>query len=278
MSQNAIIADTIDYMVASYKIRPSLDDLAMRAGYESTHFQKLFKSHVGLSPKQLIQYMHMRHARELLKAGYSTFDTTLEAGLSSQSRLHDLFLSVEGVSPGDIQTRGKNLDIVYGFAPSYLGEMMIGKTRNGICWLGFLVDEDRNIPLQAAKSHWPNARFTQDDQAIETEAQKIMAIWSGASNNKNTKLKLDLHGTNFQIQVWQALLKIPFGKTQTYGDIANLLGRPKSSRAVGNAVGSNPVSLLIPCHRVIRSTGIIDNYNWGSARKKLLLGVEGNIE
>lgn len=273
MEQAQIIAASIDYLVAHHTAQPDLDSLARRAGYETTHYQKLFRELVGISPKRLVQYMNMRHARELLVNGHSTLDTALETGLSGNGRLHDLFVSCEGASPGEVQRRGQGLTITYGFHPSPLGEMMIGKTAKGVCWTGFLVDEKRDAPLARMKKHWPGARFLHDDAALAAEMEAMLAIWRGHGTGRN--LKLDLYGTNFQIQVWQALLKIPAGETLTYMDVARQLGRPKSSRAVGNAVGANPVSLLIPCHRVIRATGIIDNYGWGSPRKKLILAMEG---
>lgn len=273
MRQEQIIAGAIDYLVAHYQEQPSLEFLAARAGYDPAHFQKLFKAHVGISPKRLCQYMAMRHARELLERGHGTLDAALEAGLSGNGRLYDLFVACEGVSPGGVQNRGRGLEIVYGFQPSVTGEVMVARTALGVCWLGFLMDERRDEPLRRARMHWPEARFTHDDAAIEADAAQIMRIWRGQGDERR-KLRLDLHGTNFQIQVWQALLRIPLGETRTYLEIAEEVGLPRASRAVGNAVGANPISLLIPCHRVIRATGIIDNYGWGSPRKKLILAME----
>lgn len=268
-----VIAESIDYLVAHYEDQPDLAFLARRAGYETTHFQKLFKEKVGLSPKRLVQYMHMRHARELLTAGHSTLSAACETGLSGTGRLYDLFVSCEAVTPGDVCHKGKGLSIAYGYHPTPLGEVMIGKTARGICYLGFIVDGKRNVPFDKMRQHLPLAHFQESYNEIKESAAAVMRIWAGAGNSE--RLKLELHGTNLQIQVWQALLRIPLGETTTYQAIARELGRPKASRAVGNAVGANPVSLLIPCHRVIRSTGIIDNYGWGSARKKLILAAEG---
>lgn len=275
MSIMEIIANTVDYLAARYQDQPDLDFLARRAGYDSAHFQKIFKSNVGISPKRLVQYMNMRHARELLESGHSALDAALGTGLSGNGRLHDLFISCEGVTPGEIKARGQGLVITYGFYPSPLGEIMLGKTARGICWLGFLIDEKRDEALSRMRATWSHAEFVHDDMALRGEADIIAAIWNPVSGSAApAKLKLDLYGTNFQIQVWRALLQIPFGETCTYQDVAKQIGRPKSSRAVGNAVGANPVALLIPCHRVIRATGIIDNYGWGSQRKKLILAME----
>lgn len=276
MIQEQVIAEAIDYLVAHYEERPDLEFLAGRAGYETTHFQKLFKDHVGISPKRLCQYMHMRQARVMLEDGQPTLDVAMKAGLSGQGRLHDLFVSCEGVTPGSIQNRGAGVQIIYGFYPSVIGNMMIGKTDKGVCWLGFMMADNDNLPLEELYRRWPKAEITHDDEAVRGEGEHIMRIWRG-QGACGGKLKLDLYGTNFQLQVWQALLKIPTGETVTYMDIAEQVCTGKASRAVGNAVGANPISLLIPCHRVIRATGIIDNYMWGSPRKKLLLAMEDSL-
>ncbi len=268
-----IIAESIDYLVAHYTEQPDLDFLARRAGYEATHFQKLFKQHVGISPKRLVQYMNVRHARALLQEGRPLLDAAFETGLSGPARLHDLFVACEGVTPGDVRKKGQGLRIVYGFFYSVIGEILIARTERGVCWLGFLIDGKPEEPLARMKALWPEAYFIHDDQAVRDEGQQIMDIWQGRGDSKK-RLALDLYGTNFQIQVWQALLRIPCRHTVTYGAIAREVCTDRASRAVGNAVGANPVSLLIPCHRVIRSTGIIDNYAWGSARKKLILALE----
>ncbi len=267
------IADSIDYLVAHHTQQPDLDHLAKRAGYEKTHFQKLFSDHVGISPKRLVQYMNASRARELMTHGQSTLDAAYETGLSGNGRLHDLFVSVEGVHPGDIGRRGEGLEIVYGFQPSPMGEMLVAKTAKGVCYLGFLMNQSRDRPIEKMRNHFPKAMYVHDDKAVQGAAHHILQIWRG-QGKQSAPLKLDIYGTNFQIQVWRALLRIPVADTITYQDIGKALGRPKASRAVGNAVGANPVSLLIPCHRVIRATGIIDNYGWGSPRKKLILAME----
>lgn len=271
-----IIADSIDYLVANYDKAPALDDLARRAGYETTHFQKLFRARVGISPKRLIQYMNMKQARELLTSGEGTLFAAQETGLSGTGRLYDLFVTCGAVTPGQVQHKGQGLHVRYGFHPTPLGEVMIGQTERGVCYLGFLMAQGRDIPVAKMKRHLPHATYTHDDAAIAGAANNIMRIWRGDGDARH-KLRLDLHGTNMQLQVWQALLKIPRGETRTYSDIGADIGKPKAARAIGNAVGANPVALLIPCHRVIRATGIIDNYGWGSPRKKLLLGVEAGM-
>lgn len=272
-AQLAIIAESIDYLVAHYQEQPDLSSLARRAGYDAPHFQKLFRRSVGISPKRLVQYMTMRHAGELLAAGQRTLDAADETGLSGNGRLHDLMVSCAGVTPGQVQGRGRGLNIIYGIAASPLGRLIIARTDKGICWLGFMVDESESACIRRIQCHFPLAGLKRDDAAVQEEAAHISALWQGQTAG-NKPLMLDLYGTNFQVQVWQALLRIPCGETVDYQSIARDVGRPSASRAVGNAVGANPVSLIIPCHRVIRASGIIDNYGWGSARKKVLLGLE----
>jgi len=272
--QENIIAQAIDYLAALPSgTAPDLDALARKFGYESTHFQKIFKEKVGISPKRMIQYMNYKRARDFLLEGYPTLDAAYHAGLSGGGRLHDLFVACEAATPGMVQKRGEGLDIVYGFHPSPLGEILVAQTSIGVCWMGFTIEGERNIPFGRMKKHWPLARFTQDDDATRGAAEHMLRIWRG-QGDAGKKLTLDLHGTNFQIQVWRALLKIPTGGTVSYQDVAQSLGDPNASRAVGTAVGANPVTLLIPCHRVIQKSGIVENYAWGSARKKIILGLE----
>lgn len=269
-----VVAEAIDYLVTHYKSQPDLDALANRAGYETTHFQKLFKERVGISPKRLIQYLTLNHARDFLLEGASTLEAAYQSGLSSSGRLHDLFVSCEAVTPGAVQRRGEGMVIAYGYHPSPIGEILVGLSDIGVCWLGFSVDQDRTVPFKKMKIHWPRASFQEDKERTARAADHILRIWRGKGEG-HEKLTLDLQGTNFQIQVWQAMLKIPAGMTLGYQDIARSLGDEKASRAVGTAVGSNPISLLIPCHRVIQKSGIVENYAWGTPRKKLLLAMEG---
>ncbi|QQG37087.1 MAG: methylated-DNA--[protein]-cysteine S-methyltransferase [Micavibrio aeruginosavorus] len=266
-----VISESIDYIVAHWQDQPDLDHLARRAGYEPTHFQKVFTRMVGVSPKKLNQYMNARHARDLLLEGYSTLEAAYSTGLSGNGRLFDLMVNVEAATPGEVQKRGRGLCICYGFHPSPMGDMLIAETGRGICWLGFVVDEDRNVPLQRLLKYWPLADFSENESDTRQTAERMLDIWRG---KRSPKLDIHLYGTNFQIQVWRALLKIPCGGAVSYQDVASYLGKPKASRAVGGAVGANPISLLIPCHRVIQSTGIIENYGWGTPRKKLILALE----
>lgn len=268
-----IIAESIDYLVAQSPGQPDLDFLARRAGYEVTHFQKLFKQKVGLSPKQLQHFMSLTRARDFLLAGYPTLQAAYESGLSGNARLHDLFVTIEAATPGEVKSRGAGLTIRYGYHATILGDILVGATARGVCWLGFIVDGDAGVPFGKMREHWPQATLIEDPQMTKPYADQIMDIWAGRGDKKK-KLALDLHGTNFQIQVWQALLKIPGGASVSYRDVAHHLDMPKASRAVGTACGKNPISLLIPCHRVIQQSGIVENYGWGTPRKKFLLGLE----
>lgn len=275
-----VIAESIDYLVAHYAEQPDLEFLARRAGYELTHFQKLFKRHVGISPKRLVQYMNLRYAKDLIAhTCMPLLDVAVESGLSGAGRLHELFIACEAMAPGVVRNKGRGLRVFYGFYPSLVGEILIARTEVGICWLGFLHHSDRSQSTLQLKAFLPEAAFIHDDIRVEEDGRAISRLWSGKEGGSGKiAFKLDLQGTNFQIQVWQALLRIPYGRVTTYGEIARQVCTEKASRAVGNAVGSNPVALLIPCHRVIRSSGIIDNYAWGSARKKLILALEKGHE
>lgn len=274
--QHKIMTDLIDWLVAISPERPSLEAIAQKSGYDTAHIQKLFTQHTGLSPKRFMDVLTHRTARDFLLKECPTLETAYNAGLSGQGRLHDLFVRVEAATPGETSKRGQNLSITYGWHPTILGEMMVATTPRGVCWLGFRVNESRALSQERLKNYWPLAKLIEDDGATASAASDIIALWSGKLQ-KDKPLALDIYGTNLQIQVWKALMRIPMGHTMSYSDIAAELGKPKASRAVGNAVGANPISLIIPCHRVIRKSGVIDNYGWGSPRKKALLGLENSI-
>lgn len=268
--QYAIISNSIDYIAAHWRDQPDLETLAARAGYEATHFQKLFTRMTGVSPHKMVQYMSAHNARDLLLQNYSTLDAAYESGMSGNARLHDAMINIVAATPGEVKRKGAGLTIRYGYHPTPMGDMLIAQTDRGLCWLGFVVDEDRTIPMARLRRDWEFADLVDDQNGTVDTARKILEIWRGA----DTHLTLHLYGTNFQLQVWQALLKIPCGASVSYKAVADAIGKPKASRAVGSAVGANPVSLLIPCHRVIQSSGIVENYGWGTPRKKLILGLE----
>lgn len=273
--QYNIVAQAIDYLVAQEGRAPDLDMLARKFGYEPTHFQKIFKEKVGISPKRMAQFLTYRRAREFLLQGYPTLEAAYQVGMSGTGRLHDLFVACEAASPGIVQKRGEGLNISYGFHPSPLGDLLIAQTGAGVCWVGFVINDDREHSITRMRKQWARASFVEDRGATLDAASQIVGIWRGEGNSQK-KLKLDLHGTNFQIQVWRALLKIPAGVVATYQDIARVVADERACRAVGTAVGANPVMLIIPCHRVIQRSGIVENYAWGSERKKIILGLESD--
>ncbi|NBX66519.1 MAG: methylated-DNA--[protein]-cysteine S-methyltransferase [Proteobacteria bacterium] len=262
----------IDWLVANYAAQPSLEDAARVADMEPTAFQKQFTAHVGLSPKRFVQVMTHTHARDLLCEGVSTLDAAYAAGLSGNGRLHDLFVSVEAATPGEVKARGAGMAITYGAATSPFGEFIIARTGRGVCYLGFRVDDSRTHVMQAIRDQWPHAQLVENNAAIVNDAAAVTSICEGRSHGH--KLPLHLFGTNFQLQVWKALLRIPSRHYVSYEGIADAIGRPQSCRAVGNAVGANPICLLIPCHRVIQKSGVLGHYSSGPARKKALLGIE----
>lgn len=268
-----VIADAIDYIVTHWQDQPDLAMLARRAGYDVTHFQKIFTDLVGISPKKLGQYLQARQARHFLLEGYKTLEAAYEAGLSGTGRLFDVMVTVDAATPLEVMQKGAGLTIHYGFHPTVLGDILVAQTARGLCWLGFVMDGDKEVSLARLRAYWPRATFICDGGVTQEAADRIMAMWRGKAD-RSGKMNLHLYGTNFQLQVWQALLKIPAGGAVSYKHVADYLGKPKASRAVGGAVGANPVSLLIPCHRVIQMSGIIDNYGWGTPRKRLLLALE----
>lgn len=271
-----IIADMIDEMVAASPQPKSLAQYASRAGYDPTHFQKLFTKLVGLSPKQFESYLTLHHARDLLTRGETAEKTAEKINLSATGRLYDLFTVHEAVRPGDIAKRGAGLEIKYGWHPTRLGELLVATTPRGICYLGFRVECNRDDPFGRMQSHFPAARFIVDAGYTRPLADAIDARWLDGKRNA-APLPLDIHGSNFQLQVWRALMRIPDGALVSYHDVARAIGRANAPRAVGTAVGSNPISLLIPCHRVIQSSGIIENYGWGTPRKRILIGLEHDV-
>ncbi len=214
----------------------------------------------------------MRQARDFLLEGYSTLDAAYAAGLSGQGRLHELFVTYEAASPGMVKNKGQGLTIYYGIHPTSIGDVFIGITDKGLCWLGFSMRGNRNASYQKMEKHWKYADFQEDKNKTKSYAEKVQDMLSG--KRSKSSLRLDLHGTNFQIQVWQALLRIPLGTTVNYQAIAKAVGNPKASRAVGSAVGANPISWIIPCHRVIQASGLVENYASGTDRKCALLGFE----
>jgi AraC family transcriptional regulator of adaptative response/methylated-DNA-[protein]-cysteine methyltransferase len=226
---------------------------------------------VGISPKRFLQYLTKEHAKKLIENSRSLLDVSYEAGLSGPGRLHELFVNCEAVTPGEYKKRGAGLRIDYGFHPSPFGELLLAVTERGITNLDFVRDGNRGVREKRLKAHWPRAELKRDPQATAPWVPRIFDIDPG---REPSPLHLFIQGTNFQIKVWEALLKIPLGQAVTYQDIARSIDKPRAARAVGNAVGGNPISFLIPCHRVLRKAGEFGNYGGGPARKKAILGWE----
>lgn len=264
------IAEAIDYIKSNFKSQPSLDEVAKNIHVSPAHFQRLFTEWAGTSPKKFLQYISIEHAKKMLQQDQaSLFDAAFETGLSSTSRLHDLFINIEGMTPAEYKNGGRNLRILYSFAESPFGSLIVASTAKGVCYMAFEDDEDKALKDLMAK--FPNAVFERKLDLLQQNALFIFQNdWSRLSH-----IKLHLKGTAFQLKVWESLLKIPMGRLSTYGNLAHSIGSPYASRAVGTAIGSNPVAFLIPCHRVIQSTGTFGGYMWGATRKTAIIGWEG---
>ncbi|HXB06434.1 MAG TPA: methylated-DNA--[protein]-cysteine S-methyltransferase [Puia sp.] len=263
------IADAITYYKANFKDQPSLEDVAEHVHLSPFHFQRMFKEWAGVTPKQFLQYLTLGHAKQVLGAGATLSDAAFEAGLSGTGRLHDLFIKIEGMTPGEYKNGGEELPINYRFAESPFGLLLIASTHKGVCYMAF-ADEGKATSLELLKAQFPNARYHEATDAWQEEALAIFAQdWS-----RPREIKLHLKGTAFQLKVWETLLKVPVGGLTTYAEVADSIQNPQAVRAVGSAVGANPVAFLIPCHRVIRSDGQTGDYHWGGTRKQAIIGWE----
>jgi len=264
------IVAAIDYIKANFKSQPDLNEVAESVNMSPFHFQRLFSEWAGVSPKKFLQYLSLDFAKSMLKAQQATlFDVALETGLSGTSRLHDLFLNIEGMTPGEYKNGGEQLRIQYSFADSIFGKIIIASTDKGICYLAF-VEDTEEYAFQLLLHTFPNAHYIHGQPKIHQQAMQLFAKdW-----NQTKAIKLHLKGSPFQLKVWEALLKIPAGRLSTYGTIAAELNNAKACRAVGSAIGKNPIAFLIPCHRVIQSTGIFGGYHWGTTRKTAMIGWE----
>ena len=262
------IEAAILYLKQHFKDQPDLDEVAAQVHVSPFHFQRLFKEWAGVSPKKFLQFISVEYAKRLLEQQLPIADVSFETGLSGTSRLHDLFIGIEGMTPGEYKNGGESLQINYSFAESPFGDIIIASTSKGICHLAFENNEQHGI--ENLQRNFPNAALIQKTDLMQQDA---LHFFTGDWNDLS-KVKLHLKGTSFQLKVWQSLLQIPFGSITTYGSIANNIENLKASRAVGTAIGSNPVAFLIPCHRVIKSTGIIGDYHWGRGRKTAILGWE----
>ncbi len=265
------IEQVIYYLEQNASRQPSLAEIAGSIHLSEYHFQRLFTRWVGVSPKRFLQFITKEHAKQLLSRSSSILDASYQVGLSSPGRLHDLFVTWEAVTPGEFKQRGDGLTIRYGFHASPFGEVLLGSTGRGICHLSFVMPAGREAALQSLRSGWPRAGLVEDPASTQ---RLISAIFQSPDVHPGGPLQVYMSGSNFQLKVWEALLRIPSGSVVSYGDIAGYLGDPQASRAVGNALAHNPVAVLIPCHRVIHSLGEFGNYHYGEARKIALLGWE----
>jgi AraC family transcriptional regulator, regulatory protein of adaptative response / methylated-DNA-[protein]-cysteine methyltransferase len=269
----ALIRRAIAFLSATWTEQPSLERLAEHLGLSPAHCQKLFRRWCGLSPKEFVQAITIDHARGLLEGSASVFDTALEVGLSGGSRLHDLFVSHEAMTPGDYKRRGEGLEMVYGFHACPFGEALLIATERGVAGLAF-VDEDKGQSRQDAlvdmMQRWPKARYVEAPTKTAPHARQIFA----SERSRDQPVRLVMIGTDFDVRVWETLLKIPMGRAVSYTDIARHIGAPSASRAVGSAVGRNPISFVVPCHRVLRGDGSLGGYHWGLTRKRALIGWE----
>lgn len=265
------IAEAINYIQSNFKEQPSLEQIAEKVNLSPFHFQRLFSDWAGTSPKRFLQYISLNYAKKLLKENQaSLFETALETGLSGTSRLHDLFVNIEGMTPGEYKNGGENLNINYSFTESPFGNILVASTEKGICHISFTDDELTG--LENLKNQFPKANYK---QMLDLEQQNALFIFSHDWTKLN-QIKLHLKGTDFQLKVWETLLKIPMGQLSTYGTVAKHLQNPNASRAVGTAIGDNPVAFLIPCHRVIQSSGALGGYHWGTTRKSAIIGWEAS--
>ncbi len=267
----ARIEKAILFLEENYHRQPELREIAESVHLSEFHFQRLFRRWAGISPKRFVQFLTLEHAKQLLCGSHSVLDATYSAGLSSPGRLHDLFVNVEAMTPGEFKAKGAGLCIRYGFHPSPFGECLLAVTDRGICGLGFIGAGGRTPVLRDYQARWPDAHWEENSRLTLPYNRRI---FGGVKTNGKPSITLLLRGTNFQIKVWEALLRIPVGSVVPYQDLAVNVCSARAARAVAGAVARNPIAFLIPCHRVIRKAGGIGGYHWGTARKRAMLAWE----
>lgn len=274
MSDYDRIARAMAYLVDRASDQPSLEEIAAHVHLSPYHFQRLFCRWAGTTPKRFLQVLTLERGKSLLDESRSLLDVSHELGLSGSSRLHDHFVQLEAVTPGEYKTRGKQVKIEYGVHSTPLGHIFVAVTQRGVCRAGFMDFSSKEELLEELDNAWPFGSITENNLSTH---QVIDAFFSRNAASRNGPLSLHVSGTNFQIAVWRALLKIPPGALASYAQVAKSLGSPKASRAVGNAIGSNPIALLIPCHRVIQQSGALGGYRWG-VTKKLMVQVWERVQ
>ena len=270
------MTNVLAYLEKNVTSQPSLKDIAQSVGLTEHYFQKLFSRWVGISPKRFLQALTKEHAKKLLQDSQSVLDTSIAVGLSSPSRLHDLFVKCDAMTPGDYAYNGKNLTLYFGFHPCPFGRCFIAITDRGICHLSFIDTNENSEHIAQLNREWPQATLIHSDKKTENIVKAIFNRTNNWKADNHQALYVLLKGTNFQIKVWEALLSIPSGKLVNYKRVAETIGQPTASRAVGSAIGKNNIGFLIPCHRVIQQSGQIGQYRWGSTRKKLIIASESS--
>ncbi len=270
-SDYEIVQRAIAYVTEHFRDQPEVETIARAAGIDARTLTELFRRWCGLSPKAFLQSVTLDYARRVLRESPNILEASYEVGLSGPGRLHDLFVAHEAMSPGEWKTGGEGLTVYYGFHPSPFGFALVMTTGRGLCGLAFADRGGEKAALEDMRGRWPNARYAEDSARTAVHAQRIFdaKLWK-----PDTPLRVVLIGTDFEIRVWETLLSIPMGGATTYSDIAKKLGNPKASRAVGAAVGKNPVSFVVPCHRVLGKSGKLTGYHWGLTRKRAMLGWE----
>lgn len=269
-----LVRRNLDYLREHWRQQPSLDLLAEQNGLSAAHLQRLFKRWAGLSPKAFVQALTIDYARKLLRDSASVLETAYEVGLSGPGRLHDLFVTHEGMTPGTYKARGKGLTVRFGFHDCPFGRVLLMMTEHGICGLAFADPGEEDAALADMSSRWPEATYIVDPAAT---APHVARIFNPTAWNAEQPVRIVFIGTEFETRVWQTLLKVPLGRATTYSDIASHIGNPKASRAVGAAVGRNPISFVVPCHRVLGKAGGLCGYHWGLTRKQAILGWEAGL-
>lgn len=267
------IKTAIQYLSDNFKEQPSLDEVAEKVHLSPFHFQRMFAEWAGVSPKKFLKYLTLNYLQQKITEIPNVLAMAEEAGLSSQSRVYDLFVTLEAVTPQQYKSAGEGLLIRYGYHVTPFGMCFIAATERGICGMAFVDEAQKRVEYEQFTQKWAFAEFQHDPVFTQPFIAQIFKQQQ-LSKLSNNRLNVLVQGTNFQVKVWEALLKIPIGAVSTYQQIATTIGNPKANRAVGTAVGSNPIAYLIPCHRVIRKEGKLGNYHWGAARKKAIVGWE----
>ena len=272
----AVVRRAIAFISEHWRDQPEIDAIAAAVGTTTADLHHLFRRWAGLTPKAFLQAITLDHARRLLRSSASVLDAAYEVGLSGPGRLHDLFVTHEAMSPGEWKSGGEGLSVAYGFHPCPFGSALVMTTERGLAGLAFADPGEEEAALADMRGRWPQARYGEDKDRTGALARRIFdpTLW-----RPERPLRVMLIGTDFEVRVWETLLGIPMGRAATYSDIAAKIGRPKAARAVGAAVGKNPVSFVVPCHRVMGKSGDLTGYHWGLTRKRAMLGWEaGQVE